>query len=111
MICQEDKDIYMGWGRFFLLGDFGQQLDLSEQRAEIDQLREEILRTRSARSGSTDQFQRLQAENDELRLYLAAVIRILVAKRVVTESEVKQIVDAIDAEDGSLDGKFTGNLH
>jgi len=100
----------MGWGRYLLLGDLGQQLDLSDQKAEIDRLREEMLRSRSSGPGSTDAIKRLQAENDELRLYLAAVIRILISKRIVTQSEVKQIVDAIDAEDGTVDGKFTGNL-
>jgi hypothetical protein len=101
----------MGWGRYFLLGDLGQQLDLSDQREEIDQLRQELRRSRSAGSGSTDAMKRLQAENDELRLYLAAVIRILVSKRVVTQSEIAQIVEMIDAEDGTVDGRFTGNLH
>jgi len=100
----------MGWGRYFLLGDLGQQLDLSDQKEEIDRWREEMLRSRASGPGSADEFIRLQAENDELRLYLAAVIRILISKRVVTQSEVKQIVDAIDAEDGTVDGKFTGNL-
>jgi hypothetical protein len=102
----------MGWGRYFLLGRLGQQLDILDQKAEIDRLREEMLRSRSAGSGSgsADAINRLQAENDELRLYLAAVIRILISKRVVTESEVRQIVDAIDAEDGTVDGKFTGDL-
>jgi hypothetical protein len=107
-----EKEKHMGWGRYFLLGDLGQQLDLSDQREEIDRLRQEIeiQRSRSAGSGSTDAMRRLQAENDELRLYLAAVIRVLVSKRVVTQSEIRQIVEAIDAEDGTVDGKFTGNL-
>jgi hypothetical protein len=100
----------MGWGRYFLLGDLGQQLDLSDQREEIDRLRQEMLRSRSAGSGSTDELRRLHAENDELRLYLAAVIRVLISKRVVTQAEIRQIVDAIDAEDGTADGKFSGDL-
>jgi hypothetical protein len=100
----------MGWGRYFLLGDLGQQLDLSDQKAEIDQLRQEIQRSRAAAPASGDTLAALQAENDELRLYLAAVIRILVSKGVVTQAEMKQIVDVIDAEDGTVDGKFTGNL-
>jgi hypothetical protein len=100
----------MGWGRYFLLGDLGQQLDLSDQRAEIDQLRQEIQRSRAASPASGDALTTLQAENDELRLYLAAVIRVLVSKGVVTQAEVRQIVDAVDAEDGTIDGKFTGDL-
>jgi hypothetical protein len=100
----------MGWGRYFLLGDLGQHLEFSVQRNEIDRLKEEIRRSRSAAAGSSADLAKLQAENDELRLYLAAVIRILVSKGVVTQSEMQQIVDAIDAEDGSVDGTFTGNL-
>jgi hypothetical protein len=100
----------MGWGRYLLLGDLGQQLDLSDQRAEIDQLRQEMLRSRATGPDASDVLKRLQAENDELRLYVAAVIRILVSKRVVTQGEMKQIVDAIDAEDGIIDGKFSGDL-
>ena len=100
----------MGWGRYFFLGRMGQQLDILDQKEEIDRLREEMLRSRSSGSGSAEVLDRLQAENDELRLYLAAVIRILLSKRVVTQDEMKQIVDAIDAEDGTVDGRFTGNL-
>ena len=100
----------MGWGRYLLLGNLGQQLDIEDQKAEIDRLREAVLSGRPAGSGSTEALNRLQAEIDELRLYLAAVIRTLVSKGIVTQSEMKQIVDAIDAEDGAADGKFTGNL-
>jgi hypothetical protein len=35
----------MGWGRFLLLGDLGQQLDLSDQRREMRDLRAELRRT------------------------------------------------------------------
>ena len=55
-------------------------------------------------------LERLQKENDELKLYLAATIRILVAKGVITETEVKQFVDKIDSEDGNRDGRFTGKI-
>jgi hypothetical protein len=100
----------MGWGRFLLLGDLGQQLDLADQKAEIEQMREEIRRSRSSGGGSAGQVERLQAENDELRLWLAAIIRVLVSKRVVSQEEIRRIVEAIDAEDGTVDGKFTGDL-
>ena len=95
----------MAWGMIF--GDLGDQLDIEHQRVEIDRLREEI---RGSHSGPADTLERVQAQNDELRLFLAVIIRILISKGVVTESEMKQIVYAIDAEDGTLDGKFTGKL-
>jgi hypothetical protein len=100
----------MGWGRYLLLGDLGQQLDLADQKAEIDQMREEMRRSRSSDSGASGLLEHVQAENDELRLYLAAVIRILISKRIVTKEEMARIIDAVDASDGTADGRFTGDL-
>lgn len=70
----------MGRGRYLLLGDFGQQLDLSDLQVEFERLRQKV-EARSA-APSDDRLRALQRENDELKLYLAAVIRLLVAKGV-----------------------------
>jgi hypothetical protein len=98
----------MGWGRYLLLGDFGQQLDLADQRDEIENLRDELRRSRSC-SSARDVVQ-LQAENDELRLYLAAVVRLLTSKGIVSSEELRRLVDIIDAEDGKQDGRHTGSV-
>ncbi len=100
----------MGWGRFLLLGNLGQQLDLSDQRAEIEQLRNELSQRRNASAESPDQIKMLQDENDELRLYLAALVRILVSKGIITPEQLKQVVDTIDTEDGAADGKHSGKI-
>jgi polyhydroxyalkanoate synthesis regulator phasin len=100
----------MGWGRAFLLGDIGQQLDLSDQRAEIDRLRNELRRSRTPSSGAAGELERLQGENDELRLYLAALVRLLISKGIISQEEMKRVVDAVDAEDGVRDGKHKGSL-
>jgi cell division septum initiation protein DivIVA len=100
----------MGWGRFFLLGNIGQQLDIQDQRAEIDDLRDELQRSRARPAGSPAEIVALQAENDELRLYLAAVVRLLISKGLVSREEMKQVVDAVDAEDGVRDGKYGGKV-
>jgi hypothetical protein len=55
-------------------------------------------------------FEHLQAENDELRLYLTAIVRLLISKGVVTNDEMRRVVDAIDAEDGTRDGKYKGRV-
>jgi len=52
----------------------------------------------------------LQRENDELKLYLAAVLRLLVAKKLATASEIKAVVAAVDREDGVEDKRFTGGM-
>lgn len=100
----------MGWGRYFLLGDFGQQLDLTDQRNEIESLRQELSQIRMSSGGSADNFQSLQMENDELRLYLAAIVRLLISKGVFTKDEMRRVVDAVDAEDGMRDGRYRGNV-
>ena len=54
----------MGWGRYLLLGNLGQQLDIADQRDEIENLREELRRSRVSSPGSASDVARLQAEND-----------------------------------------------
>jgi multidrug resistance efflux pump len=98
----------MGWGRYFFLGDLGQQLDLADQRDEIASLREELRRNRAASSGAD--VAQLQAENDELRLYLAAIVRLLTSKGIVSRDELRRVVDAIDAQDGRRDGRYKGRV-
>ena len=41
----------------------------------------------------------------QLKLYLTAVLRLLVAKRVVSKEELEALVVAIDGEDGTVDGE------
>jgi hypothetical protein len=47
----------------------------------------------------------LRRENDELKLYLSAIIRLLTVKQVLTMEELQKMVDVVDAEDGAKDGK------
>jgi hypothetical protein len=55
-------------------------------------------------------IEQLQAENDELRLYLAAIVRLLISKGLVSNEEMSQVVYAIDAEDGKIDRKYKGPI-
>lgn len=100
----------MGWGRFLLLGNIGQQMDLSDHKERINGLKKQLATGRKARAEVAEQIVDLQAENDELRLYLASVVRLLVSKGVVTQEELRDLVAAIDAEDGSADGRFAGDI-
>jgi hypothetical protein len=100
----------MGWGRYFLLGDLGQQMDLADHEAEIENLKRE-LRSRPKVSDSVEQrLDTLQREADELKLYLAAVLRLLVARKVATAADIKAVVAAVDREDGVADNRFTGRV-
>jgi hypothetical protein len=57
----------MGRGRFLFLGDFGQQLDVSDQRRGMRDLRAELRRTQRSQADATT-LAELRAENDDLRL-------------------------------------------
>ena len=107
----------MGWGRFLLLGNLGQQLDLSDQKAELENMRYELAHSRNvAASASCDasalqrEIAALQRENDELRLYLAALVRLLVSKGAISAEELTAIVNAVDSEDGLPDSRFQGEI-
>jgi len=100
----------MGWLRYLFLGDLGQQLDLADHRAEIESLRQQLA-SRHVVSGPVDkQIQALQRENDELKLYLVAVLRLLVAKGVATADEMRELVNNLDREDGAQDTKYGGEI-
>ena len=79
----------MGWGRMFLMGDFGQQLDIQEMSRVIDQ--------QQSRDASQDEsIASLQRENRELQLAVASLARLLVQKGVVTQAEVQEIGRAME---------------
>jgi hypothetical protein len=52
----------------------------------------------------------LEAEVAEMRLYLATVIRLLMAKGQVTREDFARLVAVIDASDGAVDGQFDGDI-
>jgi len=93
-----------------LLGDIGQQLDLKDQQSDLEELRTGISIERAMREGADDMIGRLRRENDELKLYLAALVRLLLAKKVVTVDEIKRIVETLDREDSKPDGVFGGRV-
>lgn len=100
----------MGWGRMLLLGDLGQQLDIRDTQAALQHLNQQLAAARQADHGAARSLEALARENAELKLYLAAVTRLLVAKGVVTPRELADIVDVIDRSDGQADGGFSGRI-
>lgn len=98
----------MGWGRMLLLGNLGQQMDIEDQRREIEELRNQ-LRQDARQRGDHVTMTMLAAENAELRLYLAALVRYMVAKGQIDPEEFEQLLEAVDAADGATDGGYTGN--
>ena len=100
----------MGWGRTLLLGNVGNRMDIDDVERDVRQL---CGRLRVQSRVDTDQDSRidmLEAENCELKLYLAAVIRLLISKGAVHREEFARFVDLIDRSDGAEDGQFRGDI-
>jgi len=102
----------MGWGRTLFLGNIGNRLDIEDCENDILRLKQNLRQTLGVkhnidRSQDRD-IAELRRENDELKLYLAAVIRLLVARNVITVEEITKLVQAVDVEDGSVDGRMNG---
>jgi bifunctional N-acetylglucosamine-1-phosphate-uridyltransferase/glucosamine-1-phosphate-acetyltransferase GlmU-like protein len=100
----------MGWGRMLLLGNVGQQLDIQDTQRALEEFDAQLRATDATDRDLAQRLDRLAAENAELKLYLAAVVRLLLNKGIVTSAELEQIVDAIDRSDGAGDGKLTGKF-
>jgi hypothetical protein len=100
----------MGWGRTLFLGDIGNRLDIEDCENDIRRLKQSLGSQGSVDRSQDREIARLQDENSELKLYLAAVIRLLMAKGVVEADEITKLVRAIDREDGSADGRMSGPL-
>lgn len=100
----------MGWGRMLLLGDVGQQLDIRDTQRALAQIGARLHAGGKFDAHVADELEALTRENGELKLYLAAVVRLLLAKGVVTQAELEDIVKTIDRSDGSADGRFDGDV-
>jgi len=100
----------MGWGRTLLLGDIGNRLDIADTERDIAGLKRELAGSSQKDLSQDEMIRRLVAENAELKLYLASVVRLLVRKGILSRDELQAMVAAIDAEDGRTDGRFTGKI-
>jgi hypothetical protein len=88
----------MGWGRMMLLGNVGQQMDISDLSQVVGRMRTELAGKEYVDRAQGRDIEQLKRENHELKLYLATIVRLLVTKGVVKPEEVETIVKAIDTE-------------
>jgi hypothetical protein len=100
----------MGWGRTFLLGDIGNRLDIGDVERDVHDLKQGVVKAYKKNLSQDERLDQLAAEVAELRLYLAASLRLLTARGAITAEELRALVNAVDGEDGLPDGKYTGEL-
>ena len=84
----------MGWGRMLLLGNVGQQLDIGDLDQTVDQMRAAFRQNQIEDREQAQSIEQLQQENHDLKLYLATLMRLLVAKGVLKQEEVDSAVQA-----------------
>lgn len=88
----------MGWGRLLLLGNVGQQLDIGDLEGVVTEMQSAFLENQQVDLTQAKCIVGLQRENRDLKLYLATLIRLLVAKGVLQQEEVETTVRAIETE-------------
>lgn len=86
----------MGWGRMLFLGNLGQQLDIGDLETSIGEMQSAFLENQQIDLKQQRSIADLQRENQELKLYLATMVRLLVAKGVMKSEEVEATVNAIE---------------
>ena len=86
----------MGWMRTLFQGDLGQNLEIEALRERLDQMRDE--RT-PATWTQKKQIEALQEETQELKLRLGVLIKLLVAKNLLTAQEIASMIAALEPED------------
>jgi len=88
----------MGWARTLLLGDIGNRLDIADAEGEIVRLRRELRESRAHESDQTARIETLEAETEELEILLAALIKMLVARGALAESDLAPFIEALEPQ-------------
>ena len=89
----------MGWGRTLLLGDIGNRLDIADTERDIASLRSRLQSKAGTDQAQDKRLEALESENDQLKLYLASLIRLLVSKGTVSHDELAAFVDIIEPDE------------
>ncbi len=86
----------MGWPRTLLLGDIGNRLDIADTEQDIGEIRHELAAKRNLDESQDEAIRRLQEENQQLEICVAALVKTLQRKGIFTLEEVSNLVRLID---------------
>ncbi len=86
----------MGWARTLLLGDIGNRLDIADTESDINEIRRELETTRALDKSQQRSIQQLQKENEQLEICVAALVKALERKGVLTSAELTNLVNMIE---------------
>jgi hypothetical protein len=82
--------------RYLLLGDYGQQLDIEDMRDRLERLQTEQT---PAEASQDRQLAALRQETHDLRLRLGVLIKLLIAKKLLSAEEIAALITALEPED------------
>jgi hypothetical protein len=86
----------LSWGRLFLLGNIGQQIDIDDIEADVGRLRGR-LHAQTATDQSQDQaLLTLRREVTDLKLVVAELARLLVAGGTLPAEAIERLVRGVD---------------
>jgi hypothetical protein len=86
----------MGWGPNFLFGNLGAQFRGDEHEHALQLLRGSVRSREDVDRNQDANIEALWEENHELKIYLRALIHLLVSKRLVSSEEIGQMVRTIE---------------
>jgi len=80
------------------LGNVGQQLDIGDLKGTITEMQNAFLENQRIDLDQAKNLAALKRENQELKLYLATITRLLVAKGVLKPEEIEATVNVIETK-------------
>jgi hypothetical protein len=85
----------MGWMRTLFMGDMLQNLEIEALQERLNQMRDE----KAPAAGTQEkQIKSLREETHELKVRLAVLIKLLVAKNVLTAQDIASMIAALEPE-------------
>src|SRR5437879_5665322 len=98
----------MGWASWAFLAEHEDQI--ADQGERIRSLKKKLAEEARTIEATEASMIKLQVENDQLKLYLAAVVRILIKKGLTSREDIKRLVELIDMEEGTADHRLKGDI-
>jgi hypothetical protein len=86
----------MGWMRWFLRGNIGQQLDISELQEQVDQMRTE----RDLEGFGSPKHRQLAEDLLQLQVRLGVLVRLLIEKGVISAEEYAKLIAVGQSRNG-----------
>ena len=105
--CDSQSAIVNANMRTLLLGDIGNRLDIADAERSVSALRQSQQRTAKNQHARDRQIETLKDEVERQKLAIQALTRFLIQKDLIDDLELREFIEAVDAEDGIMDGKMS----